>query len=99
MRIHSKIFLFVTLFSFSKIALSQDIHYSQYYQTPLIINPSLTGVFNGDQRACMNYRNQWNDFAPFTTSSISFDSKIFERKMKKKHLGVGFNINLSLIHI
>ena len=87
------IFNFIAILGFTSATFAQDIHFSQFYQTPLIINPSLTGVFNGDQRACLNYRNQWNDFAPFTTSSISFDSKIFERKMKNKHLGAGLNIN------
>ncbi|MFH1322164.1 MAG: type IX secretion system membrane protein PorP/SprF [Bacteroidota bacterium] len=38
---------------------SQDIHFSQFYQTPLIINPALTGSFNGQVRVLMNYKDQW----------------------------------------
>ena len=70
------IILISLLISIPNTGWCQDVHFSQFYQTPLIVNPALTGVFSGDQRGIINYRNQWNDFAPFTTSSISFDSKI-----------------------
>ena len=67
----------------------QDVHFSQYYQTPLIINPALTGVFSGDQRGIINYRNQLTDFAPFTTYSLSVDSRILKKKLKDKYFGAG----------
>ena len=44
----------------SATALSaQDLHYSQFGNSPMNLNPALTGVFRGDQRASVNYRNQW----------------------------------------
>lgn len=55
---------------------SQDIHFSQFYMSPLTLNPALTGVSNHSQRFILNYRNQW---APalganaYNTSSISYD--------------------------
>ena len=59
---------------------AQDIHYTQFYNTPLTTNPALTGVFNGAYRIGAIYRNQWfttvnNGFfnSPFQTPSISFD--------------------------
>ena len=54
------LFLFVLascLFSF-KTLLAQDIHYSQYYASPLTLNPALTGKFNGYYRATAIYRDQ-----------------------------------------
>ena len=63
---------------------AQDIHFSQFFQAPLLVNPSLTGVFNGDQRAIVQYRNQWDEFAPYTTYSFSIDGGLFKKKMRDK---------------
>lgn len=71
----------------------QDIHFSQYFNTPLIINPALTGVFGGDQRAMLAYRNQWASVAsPYKTYGASFDTRLFEKSRKNFLLGVGFNV-------
>ena len=37
---------------------AQDIHFSQYYTSPLTLNPALTANINGMFRASFNYRNQ-----------------------------------------
>src|ERR1035437_9240949 len=58
---------------------AQDIHFSQYYASPLTLNPALTGLVNGVFRASLNYRNQWfniptqNTIAPYQTYQASFD--------------------------
>ena len=55
----------------------QDIHFSQYFNSPLNLNPSLTGDFEGDWRAYGNYRNQWGALAyPFRTFNIGYDRQI-----------------------
>ena len=42
------------------LALSaQDIHFSQFGNSPINLNPGLTGAFGGDMRFVANYRNQW----------------------------------------
>jgi type IX secretion system PorP/SprF family membrane protein len=41
-------------------ALAQDQIYSQFFNAPLYLNPSLTGQFDGDIRLNMIYRNQWS---------------------------------------
>lgn len=84
----TQLLAFVLLATFS--ASGQDIHFSQYYRTPLIVNPALTGLLPGNHRAVINYREQWSGVAPFTTYGISYDAAILKKKLKNKYLGVGF---------
>ncbi len=39
---------------------AQDIHFSQMFETPLLRNPALAGLFSGDVRVQTVYRSQWN---------------------------------------
>lgn len=55
----------------------QDIHFSQFYENTILRNPALCGVFSGDYKASLNYRNQWSSIgSPFLTAQLSFESKI-----------------------
>lgn len=38
---------------------AQDLHFSQYNASPLVLNPSLAGMNAGDYRAYANFRTQW----------------------------------------
>lgn len=40
-------------------AKAQDIHFSQYFAAPQVVNPALSGAFAGDYRFGLNYRTQW----------------------------------------
>lgn len=72
--------------------MAQDIHFSQYYETPLIINPASAGFYDGRQRAVLNYKNQWHGIPnPFVTMAASFDMPLFESKKRNAHLGMGLN--------
>jgi hypothetical protein len=63
-------------------ASAQDPHFSQFFSSPLTLNPAFTGKFFGAYRVMGNYRNQWptinNAFttatfaADFSSSEISF---------------------------
>ncbi len=57
---------------------AQDIHFSQFYQAPLHLNPAMTGVMECTQRFTANYRNQWASVIKneFQTYSASYDTKI-----------------------
>lgn len=56
---------------------AQDIHFSQFYENAILRNPALTGIFSGDYKAGVNYRNQWSDIsAPFQTVLASVESRI-----------------------
>jgi type IX secretion system PorP/SprF family membrane protein len=49
-----------------------DIHYSQFYESCILRNPALTGVFADDYKAGVYYRNQWNSIsAPYETIRVS----------------------------
>jgi type IX secretion system PorP/SprF family membrane protein len=53
---------------------AQDIHFSQYNNSPLTLNPAQTGNFNCTFRGGVNYRNQWASVAsPYVTYSAFFD--------------------------
>src|SRR5690606_23911911 len=56
---------------------AQDIHYSQFYMAPLHLNPAMAGVMNCNNRAIVNYRNQWATVLtnPYNTFSASYDQK------------------------
>lgn len=56
---------------------SQDIHFSQFYEAPLLRNPSLAGLFSGDIRVQGVYRNQWQSVTvPFQTTSLNAEYKM-----------------------
>ena len=70
------------------ISFSQDIHYSQFYSSPLTLNPALTGVNDCTYRIAAMYRNQWQSVTdPYQTPSISFDiNNLFPKIFKKGSL-------------
>lgn len=72
-------------------AWAQDIHFSQTAETPLLINPGATGVYNGWERIQINHRNQWlGANTQFMTTSLACDVNFFKSERNDKaHLGVG----------
>ncbi len=58
--------------------MAQDVHFSQYFNSPLTLCPSNTGNFDGDWRVSANYRSQWSQIGkPFLTEAIGFDKPFF----------------------
>ena len=56
---------------------SQDLHLSQFYETPLLRNPALAGIFTGDVRVNAVYRDQWNSVTTgYRTGSVSGEYKV-----------------------
>lgn len=63
-------------------AVAQDPHFSQFFASPLTLNPALTGKFDGTLRVAGNYRNQWPAFNNvYTTSTLSVDFDILKSKL------------------
>lgn len=89
------IFILALLFGEGRngACIAQDIHFSQSMMTPLMLNPALTGVFEGNQRVFLNYKNQWQGMgmsgATYNTALFSFDTRLTKKKWKKGHLGAG----------
>lgn len=55
----------------------QDIHFSQFFEAPLLRNPSLAGLFEGDVRAQAVYRDQWNSITnAYRTGSVNAEYKM-----------------------
>lgn len=71
---------------------AQDIHFSQYNEAPVTVNPALiTTAF--DTRAIGNYRTQWGSVAKaYQTYGISFEQAIKHLKLKKNYVGFALNI-------
>ncbi len=58
-------------------AKAQDIHFSQFFETPLLRNPSLAGIFTGDVRVQAVYRDQWNSVTnAYRTGSVNGEFKM-----------------------
>ena len=88
--------LLLVAVAFSAISLlAQDIHFSQFNNAPINLNPGLTGVFGGDLRFVGNYRSQWQAVrVPYTTFSAGVESKIYpKRGVYNKYFTAGLLIN------
>ena len=72
---------------------SQDPHFSQYFSSPLSLNPANTGFFDGDHRLAINQRQQWwNVGNTYSTTSISADFKIMSEHIPQfDTFGIGFS--------
>ncbi|MFN5415548.1 MAG: PorP/SprF family type IX secretion system membrane protein [Flavobacteriia bacterium] len=87
----SRIFIFfISIFAVNSFA--QDFHFSQISETPLLINPAATGLFNGWERFQINHRNQWlGANTQFMTSSFAADANFLRnRQQDNAHFGAGF---------
>ena len=55
----------------------QDIHFSQLFETPLLRNPALAGLFSGDIRVQSVFRSQWNSITKaYQTTSANIEYKL-----------------------
>lgn len=56
---------------------AQDVHFSQFFETPLYRNPALAGIVTGDVRVQTVYRSQWNSaFNAYKTGSLNAEYKL-----------------------
>src|SRR6201985_697739 len=66
----------IIFFTLATKAAAQDIHFSQFYETPLLRNPALAGIFTGDYRIQTIFRDQWNNINnAYRTGSLSGEYK------------------------
>jgi len=86
-----RLICFFLLCAVSFCALAQDPNFSQFFASPLTLNPALTGKFDGSYRVAGNYRNQWPTINnAFTTYTTSFDAGILKNRIAEiDQFGVG----------
>lgn len=73
-------------------AIGQDVHFTQFYSSPLTLNPANTGLVNCDWRLAGNYRNQWSSInsAGYITGTVSYDMSLLKDQLNNGDaLGVG----------
>lgn len=72
-----KMYILVLMICIHHICMGQDFTFSQFYEQPLLRNPALSGLFNGDIRVSTAYRDQWGSITvPYRTTAISIEHKI-----------------------
>lgn len=71
---------------------AQDIHFSQFYMSPLTQNPAMVGAVY-DMQALINYKDQWKSIGTgYKTVAASFDMKFQRKKVAKGFLAGGINL-------
>ena len=73
-------------------ASSQDLHFSQFMNSPLLTNPANTGFMpEGDYRLGVNYRNQWASVTafPYKTMSVFGDMQTMDNSDGTGWMGLG----------
>lgn len=71
---------------------AQDLHFSQWFNSPLTTNPANTGFIpDADYRLGANYRNQWSSVMtmPYKTFSVYGDAQVFRNRIESGWLGLG----------
>src|SRR6476661_5740168 len=77
-----KILCSIVILAFALESHAQDPNFSQFFASPLTLNPALTGKFDGVYRVAINYRNQWPTINnAFTTATASVDFGILKNRI------------------
>lgn len=86
-----KILLLILIFSCCLKLSAQDPHFSQFYASPLTLNPAFAGKFDGELRVAGIHRNQWPTInRAFITTSAAVDFRIMQSKIAENDTwGVG----------
>ena len=94
------VFLF-SLFFISQIV-AQDRQFTQFYASPLLLNPALTGNFDGKYRVGAVYRDQWRGILeqPYQSFAFGGDLRIepFKTNFNKDRIGVGLQLNRDIVN-
>lgn len=72
--------LLLISFTFCWLAsFAQDPHFSQFYASPLTLNPAFAGKFDGNLRVAGIHRNQWPTIdKAYVTTSVALDFRIMQ---------------------
>src|SRR5690348_10856369 len=81
-----------TLLCLGSSVFGQDLHFSQFMNSPLLTNPANTGFIpQADYRLAINYRNQWSSImaVPYKTMSAWGDVQAFRDRINTGWMGIG----------
>lgn len=80
--------VFCSLFALS--AFGQDIHFSQFNLTPLLVNPAHTGAYKSLD-VIASYKSQWSSISPnaYKTAMLAFDQRFMQKKWRTSWLAAG----------
>jgi type IX secretion system PorP/SprF family membrane protein len=73
-------------------SIAQDLHFSQFFNSPLTTNPANTGFIpDGDYRLGVNFRNQWSSLmsVPYKTMSAFGDMQLMKDRFENGWVGLG----------
>ena len=71
---------------------AQDVHFAQFHNTPLVVDPALAGSGEGDQRISLAHRQQWTSIGvPFRTQYFSYDLPVMRDRLGGRYIGVGLS--------
>ncbi len=85
-------YLVIVSLCLSFVGNAQDLHFSQWFNSPLTTNPANTGFIpDADYRLGANYRNQWSSVmtTPYKTMSIWGDAQVFRDRIETGWVGLG----------
>lgn len=92
MKIRKHLFILLSLLIAGGYSYGQDLHFSQFFNNPLLTNPANTGFIpDADYRLGASYRNQYSNImaAPYQTFSVYGDAQVFRNKIQNGWLGLG----------
>jgi len=76
---------------------AQDMHFSDFYRSPLNLNPALAGDFDGNWRFSGIYRWQYGTIStPFHTLGLGLDARKVPRRKRNVALGYGILLNYDI---
>src|SRR5689334_9739977 len=90
--VRNKYIIFLPLLFAFQLTIAQDLHFSQWFNSPLTTNPANTGFIpDADYRIGANYRNQYVNImaVPYKTISIYGDAQVLRDKLETGWLGIG----------
>ena len=88
----TRILTFTFIF-WASMAKAQDMNFSQFHELPLLRNPGLAGLFNGDVRATAVMRNQWSSVTvPYVSQGLGAEGRFGLSENSGNYITTGLQI-------
>jgi len=86
--------LLIVLVTCSENSEAQDPHFSQYFVSPMSLNPALIGKDVADMRISSVIRSQWwgSYIEPYYTTTVSFEKRLLVNRPGNNSLAIGASL-------